>query len=119
MDESACLFNLCCVNPCTLVWLLRSAYGVQQHSMKVDCVYLCFTPCCLANQIYQTTTRRAAVEDGGANYNTTPFPEDFCPPISYVIMSLLCGPCSMAAALDKYISMPFWRALFCVGPCAG
>lgn len=118
MDESAFLFNLCCMNPFSLVWLLRSAYSVDQHSMKVDCAYLCFIPCCYANQIYQTTAKRAAVTDGGANYNTLPMQEGL-PSMSFLCMSAVCGPCAMASALDKYISMPWWRACLCVSPCAG
>ena len=118
MDESACIFNLCCMNPFTLVWLIRSAYGVKQHSMKMDLAYLCFIPCCYVNQIYQTTSRRVATEDGGANYNTLPIPDEM-PAFSFCCMSALCGPCTMASALDKYISMPWSRAFCCVSPCAG
>ncbi len=120
LDGSNCCFNLLCVNPFVITWLVKSAYGMKQ-SFKGDCLRFCCLTRCYVNQIYQTTLRRGnPTSDGGAQYNLNPLSKDCCPPTcGYCCFSFWCPSCFMATALQKNIDMPYWLACCCVSPIAG
>ncbi len=120
MDGSSWLFNLFCINPCVGVWLIKSAYGIDQNCWE-DCLSFCLLTRCYINQIYQTTLRRGnPTSDGGSQRNNQPFPPNCCPPsCGYCCYGACCPQCMAAQSLNKNINFPCWMGLCCVNAISG
>ncbi len=118
IDGSNCFFNMLCVNPLVIAWLLRSAIGMPQDFLH-DLLYFLVCPCCYTNQIAQTAKRHPnPAVDGGSRYNAHPV-NSGCAPLEYCCGTIFCCQFVNAYAMNKHLGMNYWFALFCNGPFAG
>lgn len=146
LDDSSCIFNLMCLPICCLPvsrWLMRTAYDIEaaQGSEAVDCLQSTFLPCCVVNQMFQTSAQYGNTSHGGGYFSNV---RDFhltlgtckdelgdvdsccdtsCA-INYVgntslcMYSFLCCPCAISEVMDLSMGMPTFYGCFCITPCA-
>lgn len=119
LDGSPCIFTCCLINPIISRWLVRSAYQIPGSSCD-DCIYGLFCPCCVTNQVYQTTKRyRNPSNDGGKQFNTKRF--EFAPNTepccSNCLYTFFCYSCSIGSSLNRAMGMPFCLGCCCVNVC--
>eukprot|EP01040_Poterioochromonas_malhamensis_P013103 gene13103-14377_t len=116
LDGSNWYVNCFLLKPCTARWLVRTAYNIPGNAQN-DC-WSGFLPCCIANQILQTTEHygKTNIPDVGPSFNVNPRPHkdqrwlsllyDYC-------YMCICGRCAMGYSLQA-AGMPFWFGC-CVG----
>ena len=54
LDGTSCCFNFLLGNAISMRWMIRTAYGIQGDDCSDCCTTLC-CPCCVVNQMYQTS----------------------------------------------------------------
>lgn len=122
LDGSSCCFNCLCLPLAPFRWLVRSAYNIGDlTSCFDDCVLSLCCPCCVVNQLYQTTsTYGNPTSNGGSVFNTSPMSaiqsdnnDSLC---GRCLCAFFCSPCSIAKILEQSIGMPYMLACCCVNP---
>lgn len=118
LDGSSCCFNLLCVNPFIVRWLVRSAYNIP-GSVWEDLLLTVCCPICSINQMYQTTIYK------GSPVKEKPFTEDHkfgasCEGEEYVfncVYGLCCSPCIVGHTLETAFDMPYCLGFCCINIC--
>ena len=145
LDDSSCMFNLICMPICCMPvsrWLLRTAYDIEpaQGIEAMDCVESAFLPCCVVNQMFQTSAQYGNTSHGGGyfsnvrDFNLTcgtckdEIVSDFdgcgvCATnyvghTSLCMYSFICCPCAISEIMDISMGMPSYYGCCCVTPCA-
>lgn len=107
------------MNPIILRWITRSAYNIPGSAWE-DCFLGMFCPCCVINQVAQTTQRygRPNAFVGPENNNsffTAQAGNDCCANCCY---ATFCLPCAIGTSLEHSMGMPFCMgcmfANFCI-----
>lgn len=120
LDGSDCCFNMCFLSTVQARWMLRTAYNIPGDPFE-DCYMSLFCPCCVTNQLYQTSKQL------GDPYGSQPGQhlvrhgnfvggrEKSCGNCLY---ACCCCPCAVAHATSDATGMPILMSLFCTTPCA-
>ena len=97
--------------------MIRTAYGIESDPLD-DIVYGLCCPCCVTNQLYQTTKRLGNTSRfGGREYNRDVFQASLMKDICYnCCLATFCMPCAIGSTLESAIGMPFCIGCFCVNP---
>ena len=59
-DESNCLFNCVCVQPCVVRNIVREGYGIEGGCCG-DMMVTCFLPCCVSHQIQREVVKCGSI----------------------------------------------------------
>ena len=124
MDDSVYIFNILCLPVCCITpvrWMIRSAYDIPGDAYQ-DCYTSTFCPCCVLNQLLQTSFKRGNTSvSGGYSHNSREFSFFFgtCSnDVATCCYTSLCVPCATGAALQIATGMPYMLGCCCVTPCA-
>ena len=137
LDDSSCVFNLLCLPYCCMPvsrWLLRTAYDIKPAlgSDSMDCIESSFLPCCVVNQMFQTSASYGNTSSGGGHFsNVRDFHltlgsckdeigdiDNYIGNTCLCLYSFLCFPCATSESLDLAMGMPQFYGCCCVTPCA-
>lgn len=97
-------------------WITRSAYGIgNSHEYIDDCLLSTFCPCCVVNQLYQTTQQfKNPASNGGLQFNTRQFSNlNQNLSASNCLYNTFCPCCAIGRSLNGSIGMPFYLACCC------
>ena len=94
--------------------MVRSSYGIgDMSSCTEDLLLSWFCPCCVTNQLYQTTKQKGnPTVDGGRHFNVHPMLPAQCHCGSCMYASV-CMPCSIGTILSDSVGMPFLLGCCC------
>jgi hypothetical protein len=122
LDGSDCLFNVVCMNPMALRWLVRSAYGIGDTSLFCeDLVLSSVCSCCVINQLVQTTRAYGRPEEChnvGQLHNNTAFQNRNMNCLVF-LAAYCCAPIMMGKVMRDALGMPCPLGCLCVSPFAG
>mmetsp|Transcript_9388 Transcript_9388/g.12999 ORF Transcript_9388/g.12999 Transcript_9388/m.12999 type:complete len:313 (+) Transcript_9388:86-1024(+) len=115
LDSSGVCFNFFCLSLPAYRWMARTAYGIGDGNDFVeDCALSLFCPCCVTNQLYQTTAVKGnPTTDGGAQFNTNPMSPGGCD-CGMCLYTCFCMPCSVGTVMDMTVGMPFLLGCCCM-----
>lgn len=114
LDGSYCCFNCCAYNSISLAAILRSSYGMEQNCC-CDCMTAFFCPCCLVNQLYQTSIKYGP---GGAikgRHTNLTKNESSCG-FGNCCMSCLCPICCLPSKIQASTGIPWCASCCCMTP---
>lgn len=113
LDSSGVCFNLFCLSLPAYRWMARTAYGIGDgNDFLGDCALSILLPCCVTNQLYQTTAAKGnPTINAGAQFNTNQMVPGGCD-CGMCMYTCFCMPCSVGTVLDMSVGMPF-----CLGCC--
>lgn len=125
LDDSAYVFNLACLPVCCSItpvrWMIRTAYDIPGDGCS-DLLKSVFCPCCVLNQLLQTSFARGnSTSVGGSHHNVRDFTFYFgtcAEECRHCIFGNLCCPCAQATSLKTALGMPYFFGCCCVTPCA-
>jgi len=119
LDGSEFCFNLHCMFLPATRWVVRSAYGIgDKEDCTQDCCLSCLVPCCVVNQMYQTTSALGnPTPDGGRDFNVNRGIDAQSPMgCANCLYACFCMQCAIATTAQRTIGMPWCLAFCCVGP---
>ena len=126
LDESNCIFNYFFTPLIPFRWMVRSSYGIGSKDEWIeDCALSIFCPCCVVNQLYQTTQRFGnPTSDGGRQKNSYPWVASSITNSTSksdlfvkFLKSCCCMPCTIAESLERSIGLPCVLGCFCGNLC--
>lgn len=98
-----------------LRWMVRSSYEIgDTSSCFEDAILSLFCPCCVTNQLFQTTVLKGnPTTDGGKRFNVNPMvtAQFSCGACMY---ASLCMPCSIGSIMSESVGMPFLLGCCCL-----
>eukprot|EP01035_Chromulina_nebulosa_P020552 gene20552-26655_t len=101
---------------CAVRYITRTAYGIDGNAC-IDIVQSLFCPCCVVNQLLQTTMIHGnPVESSGSIHNNKIWRSDKDWDLIPLSFSIACMPCAMGVALETSIGMPYLMGC-CLMPC--
>lgn len=141
LNASNCCFNICCMSPIPIKWLIRTSYGIV-GTAEEDWFSIGFCHCCAINQMLQTTqirgnpfNRQSEVDYGCCNcdmesWNTAWHDVehmvrtgrfDGCDcndayDCLYSFVFFTHCPYFVGKEIEEAIGMPFWMTCFFVNP---
>ena len=105
LDGSQYWFNFFCLPLAPYRWLVRSAYNIGDlDSGLTDIALTCTIPCCVINQLYQTTlNKRNPTTTGGITHNTNDFIASTDRNCDECLWGCCFQPCSVGNAVNHSI----------------
>ena len=95
--------------------MVRSSYNIGDTSSCLeDAVLSLFCPCCVINQLLQTTAQKGnPTTDGGKRFNVNPIStaQYNCGACMY---ASFCMPCSIGSIMSESVGMPFLLGCLCL-----
>lgn len=118
MDGSSCCVTCFHINPIILRWATRSAYNIPGSDTE-DLCYGLFCPCCVINQVAQTTSQYGRpYAEVGPEYNRYPAAvQQNTECIENCCYTTFCLPCAIGTTLQLSMGMPFWMGCCCSNLC--
>ena len=120
LDGTSCCFNFLFGNAISMRWMIRTAYGIQGDSFS-DCYTTLCCPCCVVNQMYQTSKILGdpfgpvpgSHVDRGQAWASANEPCD----CSSCFCSTFCMHCTQGRILEDSMGMSCCMGCCCVNPC--
>ncbi len=91
-------------------YVIRSAYGIPGDAWD-DCISSTCCACCVANQLYQTSTKQGSVVTQKGGRTDTWKAENFEAGVVDHLKAMFCMPCLQASIMQSSIGMPWFYAL--------
>ena len=120
LDGTSCCLNFLLGNAISMRWMIRTAYGIQGDECS-DCFTTLCCPCCVVNQMYQTTKTLGdpfgpmpgAHMERGQEWASANEPCD----CGSCCCACFCMYCAQGRILQDSMGMSSWMGCCCVNPC--